>query len=126
MLENTETDLLLGPNLLEGNQSDPLFSRMHLRFGPNISVRLYDKNFHNHTKRVFRAVVAEITLVPAGRTKFLAALIPNWKRTRVTLNAVFEPKSNNSPETISLFQIKCSNTVIPIAVENEADSAVKK
>ena len=98
MLENTETDCLLGLDFLEGNQCDLLFSRMELRLDASHSVRMYHKTSDYHTNTVFGVVATETTLVPAGHTKILPAHIPNWKRPPVTLNAVFESQSKFSTE----------------------------
>ena len=127
VLENTEIDCLLGLDFLENNQCDPLFSRMELRLDPNHSVRMYHKSFDNHTNTVFGVVATESTLIPAGHTKVLPAHIPNWKRPPINLNAVFEPQSNFSTENeFSLPNIlfNYSEEVIPIALENKADTDV--
>ena len=127
VLENTETDCLLGLDFLESNQCDPLFSRMELRLDPSHSVRMYHKTFDYHTNTAFRVVATETTLVPAGHTKILPAHIPNWKRPPVTLNAVFEPQSKFSTEnqfSVPNILFNYSEEVIPIALENKADTDV--
>ena len=121
VLENTETDCLLGLDFLESNQCDRLFSRMELSLDPSHSVRMYQKTFHYHTKTVFRVVATGTTLVPAGLTKIPPAHIPNWRRPPVTLNAVFELQSKFSVPNI-LFNY--SEELIPFALENKADTDV--
>ena len=126
-LENTETDCLLGLDFLGSNQCDPLFSRMDLRLDPSHSVRMNHKTFDYHTNTVFRVVATETTLVPAGHTKILPAHIPNWKRPPVNLNAVFEPRSKFSTEnefSVPNILFNYSEEVIPIALENKADTDV--
>ena len=125
MLENTETDCLLGLEFLESNQCDPLFSWMELRLDPSHCVRMYHKTFDYHTNTVFRVVATETILVPAGHTKVLPTHIPNWKKPPVTLNAVFEPQSNFSTEnelSVPNILFNYSEEVIPIALENKADT----
>ena len=124
VLENTETDCLLGLDFLESNQCDPLFSRMELRLDPSHSVRMYHKIFDYHTNTVFRVVATETTLVRAGHTKILPAHIPNWKRPPVTLNAVFEPKSNFLTEdkfSVRNSMFNYSEEDIAIVLENNTD-----
>ena len=55
VLETTETDCLLGPDFLESNQCDPLFSRMELRLDPSHSVWMYHKTFDYHTNMAFES-----------------------------------------------------------------------
>ena len=127
VLENTETDCLLGLELPESNQCDPLFSRMELILDPSHSVRMYRKTFDYHTNTVFRVVATENTLIPAGQTKILPAHIPNWKRPPVTPNAVFEPQSKFLTEnefSVPNILFNYSEEVIPIASENKADTDV--
>ena len=124
VLENTETDCLLGLDFLESNRCDPLFSRMELRLDPSHSVRMYHKTFDYHSKTVFRVVATETTLVRARHTRILPAHIPNWKRPPVNLNVVFEPQSKFS--TVNEFSVpnilfNYSEEGIPIALENKAD-----
>ena len=127
VLENTETDCLLGLDFLESHQCDPLFSRMELRLDPSLYVRMYHKTFDYHTNTVFRVVSTETTLVPAGHTKILPARIPNWKRLPVNFNAVFEPQSKFSTEnefSVPNILFNYSEEVIPFAFENKADTDV--
>ena len=127
VLENTETDCLLGTRFPGKNQCCPLFSRMELRLDRSHSVRLYHKTFDYHTNTVFRFVATETTLVPAGHTKILPAHIPNWKRPPVTLNAVFEPQSKVSTKndfSVPNNLFNYSQEIIPIALKNEADNDV--
>ena len=122
VLENSETECLLGLDFLEVNKCDPLFSRMELRLDPTHSVSMYHKKFEYYANTVFRVVATENTLVPAGHTKVLPAHIPQWKRPPTTLHAIFEPQDRFSPtEDISAPNIlfNFSDEVIPIAIENK-------
>ena len=127
VLENTETDYVLGIDFLESNQCDPPFSRMEFRLDPSHSIRMNHKTFDYHTNTVFRVVATETTLVPPGHTKILSAHIPYWKKPPVTLNAVCEPQSKLSPGnefSVTNIKFNYSNEVIPIALENRAESDV--
>ena len=127
VLENTETDCLLGIVFLESDLRDPLFSRIELRLAPSHSVRMYQKTFDYHTNTVFLFVATETTLITAGHTKILPAHIPNWKRPPVTLNTVSEPQNKFSTEnefSVRNFLFNYSEEVIPIALENKADTDV--
>ena len=93
MVGNTGIGFLLEPDFLEGNQGDPLFSRMVLRLNHSYSVRMYHKTFDNFTSSVFQVVAIETTRKAAGYTRIFAAHIQNWKRPPATLNAVFEPRN---------------------------------
>ena len=100
---------------------------MELRLDPSHSVRMYQKTFDYHTHTDFRVVATENSLVPAGHTKILPSHIPNWKGPPVTLNAVFESQSKFSTEnefSVPNISFKYSEEVIPIALENKADSDV--
>ena len=100
---------------------------MELGLDPNHSVRMYQKTFDYQTNTVFRVVVTETTLVPAGHTKVLPAHIPNWKRPPVTLNAVFEPQSKFSNEnefSDPSILLNYSEQGVLTALENKADTDV--
>ena len=124
VLENTETDCLLGLDFPEGYQRDPLFSWTELNLDPSHSVRMCQKTFDYNTNTVFWVLATETTLVPGGDTKTLRAHIPNWKRPPVTLNAVFEPRSKVSHEndfSVPNILFNYSDKNITISLENKAD-----
>ena len=127
VLNKSEADCLLGLDLLEANECDPLVSCMKSKLNSNSFVPLYHKKFDYSHDNVFRVISTETLSVPPGSSRIIPAHIPNWKRPPIQVCALFEPRDKFEPSNeVSAPNVLFDFTeeVIPIAIDNKTEDEI--
>ena len=94
VLDESETDCLLGIDFRETIKCDPLFSCMKLKLDSNSFVPVYHKHFEYGHDNAFRVISTETLSVPPAHMRIIPAHMPNWKRPPIQ---VCEPRDKFEP-----------------------------